>query len=196
MNQEEDSLRDRLRKEAAVERPPFSAEIHQQILRLIRNRRPGSESPRRIKVSGWLIGAAAGMCLIVGALSVDWFARTHKAQSPVKIAVSPQPKIQAVRQTAMVAPRGLASLTLIVDGVISGRLWPPEITVRLPLAGGGGPLRDERDAAPQVNVSEPLGSPEWLLDRLQYPARSSLTALAGVIPPDVRALAALTKLQR
>jgi hypothetical protein len=185
MNQNDDSLRDRLRANAMAERPPFSADIHQRIIRNIRNPLPVNESSRRIKVSAWLIAAAAAICLSVGTLFTIRLVNSRRVSS-VKIVVNPPILASDARQASF-------PLTLNIDGIFSARLWPPELAMRLPIAAQG--LLPQPEQLPAPSYDRP-GSPEWLFALIQQPATSAKMALADTIPPDMRALAGLAKLRQ
>ena len=66
MNQNEDTLRDRLHEEATAERPPFSPELHRTSCGTFAILNALSQSSRRIKPSRWLIAAAAAICFSAG----------------------------------------------------------------------------------------------------------------------------------
>jgi hypothetical protein len=192
MNQKPDPLRDHLREEAEAERPVFTGKRHRRIMRHVRDLLAVSDLPRRMMVSRWLMGAAAAICFMVGVT----FFRVHHISSHLaapRIAISPHPVLSPV---AMTEPVNLPSLTIDFGGVISARLLPPEISVRLPGIDSGVLLREEATSGAQTADTERLASPEWLLDRLGEPARRSLASLSGVMPDNVQALAAMAKLQR
>ena len=196
MNQNEDAqtgdrdpLRDRLHEDAMAERPPFSAEIHRRphaavfVIRI--------QSLHRLGGKVAFKGAAAAICFSAGALSIAWLVGDHGVPAPVapaKIAGNPRQANQNTRQAAMAPPPNSIGLTLNIGDLISARLWPPEIAMRLPAFDAGVPPRPAQVPSPQASSPEPPGSPEWLLDRLQEPARSAQAALAGMMPPDVHAL--------
>jgi hypothetical protein len=188
MNHNEDTLRDRLYEEAMAERSPFSPELHQRIMHNIRNPLPAHESPRRIRVSGWLITAAAAICLSVGALSIIRLVASHHSSVSSPPALMPD-----ARQASIAATPTSIPLTFNIGGIFSATLWPPELAVRLPISGGVHLPPAEQLPAPSY---DPPGSPEWLFARLQQPETSAQMALADTIPPDMRAMAGLAKLRQ
>jgi hypothetical protein len=189
MNQNEDTLRDRLHEEATAERPPFSPELHQRIMRNVRNPQRLSLSSWRIKPSRWLVAAAAAICFSAGALSIIRLVISHRTSVP-----GPPAQIAIIPPTVTPsAPTASIPLNLNVGGILSARLWPPELAMRLPISGVGHLPPAEQLPAPSY---DPPGSPEWLFARLQQPAISAQMALADTIPPDMRALAGLAKLRQ
>jgi hypothetical protein len=191
MNQNEDTLRDQLHEEAMAERPPFSSEVHQRIMQRVRNSQSVSKSLPPMRPSRRLEVAAAAICIAAGVLSLTWGVHsihTRALNTVLKITGNPQPKPDLAA-----APPTSIPLTLNIGGIFSARLWPPELSVRLPISGAGRLPPAQQLPAPSY---DPPGSPEWLFARLEQPATSAQMALADMIPPDLRALAGLAKLRQ
>jgi hypothetical protein len=84
-------------------------------------------------------------------------------------------------------------LTLNLGGIVSARIWPPRISMGLPLVVANAPVAEE---LPAQTTLAPLGSPEWLLARFAEPASGAQAALIDLMPPEMHALAGQTGFQQ
>jgi hypothetical protein len=184
-----DPLADRLRSEAMAERPAFSRELHLRVLERVRETKLATEMPRGIGKGRWLAIAAA--VLIVAAAGLTAFQITHLQHLPGQTRSLPLGD-QTPRSSALqpVLSNEVPSTFLAVGnaGVFSARLWPPEITLSLPIARSSAPPISEHSPATAEAVISLPGSPDWLLDKLQEQTSSVQSTLVELIPPQARAL--------
>jgi hypothetical protein len=195
-----DPLADSLRREAMAERPQFSPQLHQRILRQIHDQHLAADeesaitAPRSFGRGRWLAAGAAA-AIIMGFLAISpWLMRAHPTMpggSKTTVQTIPQPPIQPQSTTSSLAA---AERPLNLGGILYARLLPPGVTVCLPESITGAPSAPERVAAQPANPTAPPGSPEWLLAAIEEPAQRAATAAsADVIPPEARLLIELAQ---
>jgi hypothetical protein len=83
----DDPLRQHLRREAMAERPAFSRELHEQILRHVQTAQDSSTLPQRRLSVRWLPLAAAAMILIALGFTAAWLIKPKPALSPPHLVV-------------------------------------------------------------------------------------------------------------
>jgi hypothetical protein len=171
-----DPLAARLRREALAERPVFSSELHEQILERISQT---SAAPQRAQISRrWLMPAAVAAAILVG-LSLIHSRPAAPTNPPLEIAKN-LPDAPAMPNFSMDSSVDLA-------GVVSAKLWPPEVAVSLP----------STDATPPAPVAEaPADSSNSLLAAFQNPTQSATSAVVDAMPPSVRTLIAIASASR
>jgi hypothetical protein len=168
-----DPLAQRLSKEAQLEQPSFSPQLHYQILQRIQSDGSAIDPSR----SRWFTfaQAAAAVVLITSIWFVSWMLRSHHRS------IQPQP-ISISKQSELPGSLVSATLTVEIPGVLSANLWPPEIRFWPYI-----PRLDSLSAdqlQPQPVSSIP--SPQWLIARLQAPSTSANEILADLAPPELR----------
>jgi len=195
-----DPLADSLRREAMAERPQFSPQLHQRILRQIHDQHLAADeesaitAPRSVGRWQWLAAGAAA-AIIMGFLAISpWLMRAHPTMpsgSKTTVQTIPQPPIQPQPTASSLAA---AERPLNIGGVLYARLWPPGITVCLPESITGAPPVPERVTVQPADPTAPPGSPEWLLAAIEEPTQSATSAaLADVLPPEAQFLIGSTK---
>lgn len=173
--------RDRFRNAAMAERPPFSPQIHGRVMSAIHRSAPRRSLPAT-RVGRWLGGvAAAALLVLAGGMLTHRFDRQGRyapPQPPTVIATNPPPAAQTPASSAdLLAPP--LHLTITLRGTLSATASPLRIAIGLPALRADASPPNEAAASP---AAAPLGSPEWLLARLQQPARQAQAELAGVLP--------------
>jgi hypothetical protein len=167
-----DPLADRLRQEALLERPGFSRELHERIVQRIREEK-WIIDPVRSPWFGRRLAIAAAVLLVasIGA----WMLRPRQLPGP-------PPSADNSQQAQVPALASADSPGVEIPGVLSARLWPPEIAF-------GPPVADATDSKPAdepaTESRAPVDGPQWLIARLQTPAASADDALADLLPPDL-----------
>lgn len=172
-----DQLDTQLHDQAMAERPAFSTEIHDRIMRGIR-----SDAIHRR--SGWnpLLAIAAGILIFAAMISMRWLLparpqvvamkNVSNESAPPPLPISPLPD-QPIR------------LTLNLDGVLLLRISPLEVSMTSPIFSSDA---DKMEQPGTQETSEPIGSPQWLLTRMQQPVTLAQATLADLLPPDVQRL--------
>ena len=201
-NESSDPLADRLRREAMAERPAFSPELHEQILRSFPSsgapgegeggglfgpfelRSPPQPSPGVPGEGAWqparfVRWSAAVAAIILLGLTLMHSHHTTPTNPPVEIAknipVTPS------------QPDFSIDSSIDVGGVLSAKLWPPEIAVSLP----------STDApTPSQPAVASIDSSDSLLATLQNPTQSATSALVDAMPPSVRTLIEMASASR
>jgi hypothetical protein len=179
-------VRQKLHQAAMAERPAFSPEIHQRIMHGIGKAESHRQSSRT-NLTPWLVGAAAMLLLSAGVTSVNWWIRSHRLGERTSTATTagnrrtgaPIPTPAPAASPPSAQPIQLA---INLGGVISARAWPPQVSIGSPTGAADVPAPEQLPVQP---IDSPLGSPEWLLARLQQPASSARAALLGLMPPSL-----------
>ena len=168
-----DPLQDRLQTEAHLERPAFSADLHRQLMSQIRNPRSLIQPLPRP-----LLAYAAGLLLIASAtVAIAWHA-THPTQPPAQLTnARPQPTAQP--PLSPFPPNTLFALH--IGDILAAQLWPPRMTVSLPLPTSSAELQPP---AP----SEPTALPQWMISKIEAPSQAQTRALLNVLPDDLKSL--------
>ena len=167
-----DPLKDRLQTEAEIERPAFSADLHHQLMSQIRNQ------PSAMQPTPRLLAYAAALLLIASAtIAIAWHA-TRPAQPPAQLTnARPQPTAQPPR--SLFPPNTLFALH--IGDILAAQLWPPRMTVSLPL-----PASSPEPQPPATN--EPTALPQWMVSTIEAAPQAETRALLNVVPDDLKSL--------
>ena len=182
MNQNNDSpdgqtdpLIEQLRQDALADRPAFSPELHQRILRHVRAAQPRTQTAVRYWSRIAAVAASLLICL--------WVAhRPHRTIPAGKPEVAQRVSIPTSMPQPMVSAGPFIPSELHIKGLVSATLWPPEIQVELPIN-----LAVAQVPEPQP-VAESAGLPQVLLNALQQQTNDANAALSGVVPANLRDL--------
>lgn len=187
-----DPLADRLGREAMAERPAFSPELHHRILKRVRGERLFVKSPQRFWPGRWPTIAAAAAILAVSGLIAFWIARSHSApvpNPPASVVENVLPLPPKAQEPSISAAPASVAVSVNLGGVLSARLFPPEISVSLPTVSISLLSQPpEAQAAPSTTLP---GSPDRLLESLLEPMSSAQVALIDVMSPIIRVLIGL-----
>ena len=174
----DDPLMDRLRREARAERPPFSAELHARIVREVKN---GDAASLKLAASpffgGWLVFRVAAVVILGVGLTAIWEMHLRRGAAGNSVVIDRTPKVErGGRPVAIFSP-------IDIGGVVSARLFPPEVRIQLPVIGGAALPESEDSQAEPSSVFEPLDTP----------ADSAARAIADMVPPSLRAMVRLAQ---
>ena len=204
LNDPSDPLAERLRREAMQERPDFSRQLHQRILRQVRaidrRARQRSSNPSLVPWHDhwrWFaVGAAAAG--IVGYMAISpWWMQAHRAEPDDSKAIVRNIPQRSTEPQSPVSSLAAVEHTVNVGGILYARLLPPGITVRLPENIVDQPPAPERVELQPASTTAPPGSPEWLFGSVEQPWKDSASAaLADVMPPEAHFLIGLARSQQ
>jgi hypothetical protein len=176
-----DPLADRLRLCAASERPAFSAELHRDIT--VEIAREAISERLDPQIRRWIRAAAA--VILAALIPLAWWTLRSGRNRP-----SPPTVVSVERShSGGSAPTDVMALMSSTDNLISARLWPPALLVRLPIpAPIETPSPVAEDAPAATAPIELPGSPGWLLAALQQSEDRALSTFDQVLPPQLRDL--------
>jgi hypothetical protein len=191
-----DPLAGRLRREAMAERPQFSEQLHERILRQIHEEpfpdgpeiafAPVTSSRNRWR---WLATGAAAAA-IAGLLAISpWLMRRHPPSSDETTTIARGIPLSRTNPPLTAASFAAAEHPVNIGGILYARLWPPGVTVRLPESINDALPAPQQAEVQSSNPTAPPGSPEWLLAAIEEPAQNEASsALSDAIPPEARVL--------
>jgi len=124
----QDPLGNRLRQEARQDRPDFSPELHDRILRAVReaSSRPADAVPRRVR-PGRLVQAMAVAATLLLAVMAGW-----RWVKPVRAQADPD-LVAALETVTRVTRQASEDLVLLSDATTAGQRWA-QLDQDLPLA--------------------------------------------------------------
>ncbi len=194
---------DRLHREALAERPPFSEELHSRIMRNAKERdradflgvlavittfnRQDAKGPKKQEVTNRdaasfklaaspFLRIAAVLVVAVG-LIATWEIHLRRGTGQDLVVIERAPKVQREqRPIAIFSP-------IDISGVVSARLFPPELRIQLPTIAGAKLPESQNFEAQSGSVFESLDAP----------ADSATQTIADMVPPSLRAMVKLAQ---
>lgn len=190
----DDPLGQQLRRAAMEERPAFSPGLHRQIAARIGAE--GRPDRSRLRIGLWPAAAAAAAIILLASALLLYRSVSSSRDRMKPTALGPRTAPDDNRSHARA--NAIDPILALGNGgagdpdggnLISARLWPPALVVRLPIRIPLEPssIASESPPKPPAVLSLP-GSPRWLLSSLQAPEDRAVSSVTQVIPQPLRPL--------